>query len=536
MRKVFLSLLIICIAGIISAQTNNKLLNGKVSYVSSQNVYVKFESTNTIQVGDTLFLQKDNKQIPVLIVNNLSSTSCVCTPISNVNLMVSTQIVANNKTPKSIEETIPKEAITASQQALKSNSDSTKENCVTQTKFKQKISGSVSASSYSYTSTINDARPTRYQYNLSINARNIGNSKFSVESNISFRHEKDNWELVQHNIYDALKVYNLSVKYDNEKNTKFVAGRKINPIISSIGAIDGIQYEGKINNYFIGAFAGSRPNYTDYSFDISLPQFGAYAGNNYSNSKGEMQNSFAIAEQMKDMKTDRRFAYFQHSNSLIKNLYFFGTFEIDLFKNIDDKPENTFSPSSIYLVLNYKLLKRLSLSASYDNRKNVVYYETYKSYIQQVIDIEARKGLSFQANYHTPKNISFGLKTGYRFANSSTKETRNLYGYVSYTNISSVKLSATAAVNYLETSYVTGKILNFNLYRDFFEGVLYTSCGYQLVDYSYEGSETTTIQNVINLSINWRFYRKNTFSVNYEKTFEKQDQLSRMTFQIRARF
>jgi hypothetical protein len=190
----------------------------------------------------------------------------------------------------------------------------------------------------------------------------------------------------------------------------------------------------------------------------------------------------------------------------------------------------------MYLVLNYKLLKRFSFSTSFDNRKNVVYYETYKSYIQQVIDIDSRKGLSFQANYHTPKNISFGFKTGYRFPNSNSKETRNIYGYVSYTSIPVVKISATAAVNYLETSHVNGKIINFNVYRDFFKGVLYSNCGYQWVEYSNEGSATTTIQNVINLSINLRFYKKSTFSVNYEKTFEKQNQLSRMTFQLRARF
>lgn len=501
-------------------------------------MYVKFESTKGIEVGDTLFLQKDNRQIPALIVNNLSSTSCVCTPITKSNLSVSTQIFAKPEMPKDIGQITQTEVLPTSQPALKTLPDSATANLVTQTKFRQKISGSISASSYSYNSTINDEnpKPSRYQYNFSLNARNIGNSKFSAESNISFRHEKDNWEPVQENIYNALKIYNLSVKYDNEKNTKIVAGRRINRMISSIGAIDGIQYEGNINNYFIGAFAGSRPNHTDYSFDFSLPQFGAYAGHIYSNSKGEMQNSFALVEQMNDMKTDRRFAYFQHSNSLLKNLFFFGTVEIDLFKNIDEKPETVFSPSSIYMVLNYKFLKRLSISTSFDNRKNVVYYETYKSYIQQVIDIESRKGLSFQANYRTTKSIMAGFKTGYRFANNNSKETRNLYGYVSYMNIPAVKLSATAAVNYLETSYVTGKIVNFNIYRDFLKGVLYTDCGYQLVDYSYEGSETTTIQNVINLSVNWRFYRKNTFSVNYEKTFEKQDRLSRLTFQIRARF
>ena len=410
------------------------------------------------------------------------------------------------------------------------------EDTVARPKFKQKISGSISATSYSNFSNITDTNSTRFQYRFSLNARNIGNSKFSVESYTSFQHETDKWNLVQENIFRALKVYNLSVKYDNNKNTQLVLGRKINPKISSMGAIDGIQYEARLKNIFIGTIAGFRPNHSDYSFDFHLPQFGIYTGHNFSNSNGEMQNSFALIEQMNTSKTDRRFAYYQHSNSLIKNLFCFGSVEIELYKNINDTAENTFDLASTYLLLQYKLFKKLTLSTSYDNRKNVIYYETYKSYINQMLEIESRQGLSFQATYYPFNNLSIGVKTGYRFPNQNSKESKNVYGYISYNNIPAVKLSVTAAFNYLETSYVNGKILNLNLSRDFFNGKLYIDCGYQMVDYSYPGTETTTLQNIINFNLNWQVYKNISLSVNYEKTFEKQDQYSRLSFQIRQRF
>jgi len=94
----------------------------------------------------------------------------------------------------------------------------------------------------------------------------------------------------------------------------------------------------------------------------------------------------------------------------------------------------------------------------------------------------------------------------------------------------------TGAFNYLEASYVKGKILNLNISRDFIQGDLYLDCGYQLVDYSYVGAESTSLQNIINLSVNWRFLKTTSLSVNYERTFEKLDQYSRLTFQIRKRF
>jgi hypothetical protein len=186
--------------------------------------------------------------------------------------------------------------------------------------------------------------------------------------------------------------------------------------------------------------------------------------------------------------------------------------------------------------LQYKLFKKLTLSASYDNRKNVIYYETDKNYINQLLEIESRQGLSFQATYYPFNNLSIGVKTGYRFPNQNSKESKNVNGYISYYNIPAVKLSVTAAFNYLETSYVNGKILNLNLSRNFFNGKLYIDCGYQMVDYSYPGAETTTLQNIVNFNLNWQVHKNISLSVNYEQTFEKQDQYSRLSFQIRQRF
>jgi len=72
------------------AQTHSE---GIVSYVSSQHVYVKFASTENIQVGDTLFLTEGNILIPALKVDQLSTISCVGTVIGSRTLAVSTKLV-----------------------------------------------------------------------------------------------------------------------------------------------------------------------------------------------------------------------------------------------------------------------------------------------------------------------------------------------------------------------------------------------------------------------------------------------------------
>ena len=109
-------------------------------------------------------------------------------------------------------------------------------------------------------------------------------------------------------------------------------------------------------------------------------------------------------QQMNGSNIDRRFIYFQHSNSIIKNLYFIGTLEADLYKmtvdtvNNTEKTSGTFDLTGIFLSLRYRLSDRFSISGSYDARKNVIYYETYKTYVDRLLEDQMRQGYRLQMN------------------------------------------------------------------------------------------------------------------------------------------
>ncbi len=57
MRYCLLALSFFLFAGSRALEAQAVLETGTVSYVSSQNVYVKFSSTEGINIGDTLFLK-----------------------------------------------------------------------------------------------------------------------------------------------------------------------------------------------------------------------------------------------------------------------------------------------------------------------------------------------------------------------------------------------------------------------------------------------------------------------------------------------
>ena len=163
---------------------------------------------------------------------------------------------------------------------------------------------------------------TQLRYNYALDARNIGNSKFSVENYISFRHKIGDWSVVKNNVFDALKIYTFAVKFDPGKTTRLTLGRTINYRISSIGAMDGLQVEQKLGKVAVGAVVGTRPDYRDYGFNSKLLQYGGYLAFDTKSAESFSESSIAIMEQMNNMKTDRRFLYFQHSNSVLKTFTF----------------------------------------------------------------------------------------------------------------------------------------------------------------------------------------------------------------------
>ena len=305
-----------------------------------------------------------------------------------------------------------------------------------------------------------------------------------------------------------------------------------------MGAIDGAQLEVKFKSLTAGFLAGSRPDYDDYSVNFDLFQYGAYLSHDLVTRKGNMQSSLAFAEQKNNGNTDRRFVYFQHSNSLVKGLNFFGTIEFDLYKydTVAEQLQNTFNMSNIYLSLRYRVIKQLSFSVSYSNRQNIIYYETYKNILDQILDYEKLQGYMFRVNYNPIRYLSIGVNAGYRFRKSDPSPSKNLYGYATYSRIPFVNMSATASVTLLETSYISGKIYSIMLSRDILKGKLYAALGYRYVDYSYFNAETSIPQNMAEVNLNWVIYKKLALSVNYEGTFEKVNQFNRLYINLTQRF
>jgi hypothetical protein len=303
-----------------------------------------------------------------------------------------------------------------------------------------------------------------------------------------------------------------------------------------MGAVDGLQYEYKHKSISVGAIAGTRPDYNNYGFNAKLLQYGAYFSHDANIKNGAIQSSVAFIEQKNSGKTDRRFVYLQHSNNLLPKLNFFGSMEIDLYKVVDSVASTSPSLTNLYLSLRYRVSKKVSVSVSYTNRQNIIYYETYKSMLDQLLAEQTTQGYQLQLTVRPVNKLSVGLNGGYCFQKKDPKPSKNLYGYVTYSSIPGLNVSATASVNWLETNYLSGKIYGLSLTRDFLKGKLYGNIGYKYVDYVYNSSDYKVKQNMGELGLSWRIYKKLSFSLDYEGTFEKDLNYSQIYGQLSQSF
>ena len=501
------------------AQNTEELLNGNVSYISSQHVYVQFVSTEGIHIGDTLYVLQNRKYLPALIVNNLSSISCVGIPLTASLLSVSTKIFAHRKAenkPLDVVAQRSKQAIAINDLAIK-HAEGTENN----KEQKASVNGRLSVSSYTSMAT-DYSTSQRFRYNLSLDLKHINNSKLSFDSYISFTHKIGDSIRLQ----DALKIYNLALKYDLSKTSSLTFGRKINVNMANVGAVDGLQYEQTFNHVTVGALVGSRPD-SVYGFDPNLLQYGAFISHNIQNGNASMQTSLAFFNQMTKFQTGRRFAYFQHRNSLLKNLDLFCSFEVDLYNAKDST--NTIDLTGTYISLRYRPIKNLSLSMSYDARKNIYYYETYKSKRDSLLEKETQQGYRFQFNYRPFKRITWGGTAGYRLQTPSTTAFFNGYSYLSYSQVPFIDVAASVFATINKSNSMDGMDYGITLSRDIIEGKLSADFEFRHENYTYSNYATSILPNIslvslvdntMDISLSWRIAKKLTVSAYFEGTID----------------
>ena len=132
--------------------------------------------------------------------------------------------------------------------------------------------------------------------------------------------------------------------------------------------------------------------------------------------------------------------------------------------------------------------------------------------------------------------MTLGVDAGYRYLKSDPNQSKNANGYLTYSNIPWLNITATISCTYLESGYLSGKIFGATVTKDLFDNNLQISGGYRYVDYIFTENLLKSLSNIAEANLTLQFLKTLSLSVNYELTFESNNKYNRLYLQLRKRF
>jgi hypothetical protein len=491
MVRIFFGLILILMWLQTEAQQESLMVQGSVSYITSQNVYVRFTSTENIAVGDTFFVNHNQTIQAALMVIQKSSTSCITKALYDfqpaVGQGVLCKIVNDNK--KNKEGNNNKVATKIETTAKDVTYTVTPSN-----RLLENLKGSISASSYSY---INSGQNTRHteMMRLALQMQHIDDSKFSVETYMNYRKNFGRVSSVEGNKTAYFNIYNLAIKYEPDSTWLLCLGRQINRNFSSVGAIDGFQAEKNWKTFFVGAITGFRPDMYTYKFNVNLLEYGGYGGYKLKLKNGTNETTLGLMEQRNSGNVDRRFAFAQ-SSLRYKKLYLFSSGELDLYKNINGVASTSPRLTNFYVSSQYRINRFVSFNLSYDNRKRIMYYDTEKEFVETwLLDDVARQGAKAGIRIQAIKNMTVGGSYGYRFQNNNASKSQNINGYVSYYNLPLVRGSVSLGYSNNTSNYMKSISYVLRHSRSLYREIVYANVYARWVSYTYLNSDDSSPLN-----------------------------------------
>ncbi len=526
--------IIILLHGIIfsaKSQIENQMISGVTTFIASNSVYVRFDNTSFLSIGDTIYLNARGVLQPCLTVEQKSTTSCVCNIIGeckvNKNDKVSFKIKTLINTTTEIKKD-EEDVISIVPDSLVNIDDPAEKNL-----YEEKIKGRFSVATNSHQSSQENNDRHRIQLRSSLKIHHINNSKFSLESYFNYRKNILERDVDSDYRTSYFNVYNLALSYDIDSTTNISVGRKINRKISSLGPIDGFQIDKYFGSFFTGGVIGFKPDIRVFELNTRLLEYGGYFGYQVNNKHVYSETTIGILEQRNNADIDRRYAYLQHSSTIAKKLNLFSSIQMDLYKNVNGIRSTALRLTSLYISLRYRVSRKLSMMVSYDTRKRIIYYETLRTEVERLLaDDEARQGIRSRINIRPIKYINLGIAYSKRFQNDSQNKSNNINGYLSISKLPIVQGRFTIRYNINTSNTLESNILSIRHSRTLIKRRLNAVFYYRLVNYKYLSTTLVKAQKYFGTNLSYRISKSLRFSVLGELSTSKDKQNIRINTKL----
>lgn len=381
-------IVILLFVNVYSYSQKNEKRFGIITFVSSQNFYAQFQSTEELQINDTVYLVSNS--LLAGVIKFKSSNSIAVGIISKVGVGDSVFVFMKNSPTNKTEESFDR-TFAETNLNQKTNLHNLQKNPV------KSYSGKISFQFDGYSNRLKDF--SRYKIKSRYSNNNFIMENLSLDFNVQLNINSQNQNFKKEIFKENFKIFQFYFAYQLNKNLNLGFGRLFNPLLRGLDAVDGFQLMMKDKKETYGIIAGSRPDVQNYWFNPKNAQAGLFYNRIDSINQMEMQNSFGFFEQTSNFKSDRRFIYFDHSNSFLPYTTAFFSVEIDFYNFTNQTIKNEINFTSINSSFNVRFNRKLSLNLSLNTRKNIFYMQDYRNQIDSILTNNFRDGFRISSSY-----------------------------------------------------------------------------------------------------------------------------------------
>ena len=359
-------------------QTQPSPPTGTVTYVTSENVYVRFASTAMIEMGDTL--RKGGE--PCLVVQQKSSTSCVTAPLPGCDPLVGEEMVASTRAQMPMDKVASAPTdVAISEEVPDDAPPSAGGTDVATTRHPMRVRGSISATTFA-TSALRANKATlssaRAAMRLQLNAENLfllGRPlELAFAGNFQQIYRDPSASLPGWRQRNAL--YQAGLSYRFAQGVVLHAGRRLARGFSTLGALDGGQVEWQRSGWSAGVLAGFEPNLINNGLDLSRPVAGVQFGRRLRLDDRSSDWRLGFLGQRYNRDADRRFLFGQYSLRLGRNWKFFGSGEWDVYATAGYARKG---PRALFGSASWQFAPKWSAYLSVDKRAPIMRFSTFES-------------------------------------------------------------------------------------------------------------------------------------------------------------
>ena len=356
---------LVCAMGAVSAW--GQTASGTVTFITAENVYVRFASTTGIESGDTLRTPAGE---PCLVVQQRSSTSCVSVPLGGCAPVEGDAFVARLRVEEEVADEVvvelerPEVVLEEQEVALPP-----------QLRVKGRLTSSVFATGVdrggerSVTSARWSSRLTLRVEHVAVAGRLVD---FDVSANLQriYRDASSStpgWR-------GRNTVYQAAASTELGGGVEVAVGRRLARGFSTVGSLDGLHAGWRRGPWELGVVAGFQPNLLTQGVATDRPVFGGLVGRQVRTEGASTDWRLGFLGQTRNGTSDRHFLFGQYRLHLGSAWRFFGSAEWDLYAPAGYAPTG---PRALFASAQWNFARGWSAFASADRRAPVLRFATY---------------------------------------------------------------------------------------------------------------------------------------------------------------